>query len=129
MPGTYRLTIRKDFSASHQLRNYGGKCEHMHGHNFGVEVVVEGTQLDPDIDYLVDFGVLKKMTGEVLAALDHKHLNEVPPFDRCNPSSELLAKYIYGEMQSRLERAAPQVRVVEVSVSEKPQQRATYFES
>lgn len=129
MPGVYRLTIKKDFSASHQLRNYGGKCEHMHGHNFGVEVVVEGTKLDPKIEYLVDFGILKKMTKEVLGALDHKHLNEVPPFDKCNPSSELIAQYVYSQMKSRLADAAPQVRVVEVSISEKPQQRATYYEA
>lgn len=129
MPGTYRLTVTQEFCAAHQLRNFGGKCEQLHGHNFGVEVVVEGEKLDDKIDYLVDFGVLKKMTKRVLSALDHKHLNEVPPFDKCNPSSELIAKYIYDEMKTRLAEAAPQVRIVEVSVSEKPQQRATYFEA
>ena len=129
MPGVYRLTVKQEFSAAHQLRNFGGKCEHVHGHNFGVEVVVEGEKLDEKIEYLVDFGVLKRMTKEVLAALDHKHLNEVPPFDRCNPSSELIAKYVFEAMKTRLAEVAPQVRMVEVGISEKPQQRATYFEA
>ncbi|MGE4504813.1 MAG: 6-carboxytetrahydropterin synthase QueD [Desulfovibrionaceae bacterium] len=128
MAGTWKLTVRREFSASHQLRHYGGKCERMHGHNFGVEVVVEGERLDPDIEYLVDFGDLKRLTDEILARLDHRHLNETPPFDRVNPSSERIAEHVYTELAPRLAAVAPRVRLVEVSVSEKPQQRATYSE-
>jgi len=125
MPGKWRLTITQDFSSSHQLRNYGGKCENMHGHNFGVEVVVEGDKLDDRVHYLVDFKELKRQTKAVLERLDHKHLNEVPPFDEINPSSENLAMFIYGELKPAL---PAEVRLVEVSVSEKESSKATYWE-
>lgn len=122
----WRLKVRKDFSASHALRNYKGKCESLHGHNFGVEVVVEGERLDPEVEYVVDFGVLKKALTEAIAPLDHAHLNETPPFDRQNPSSENLARYVYQALLPGLEPLG--VRLVEVTVSEKQGQSATYYE-
>ncbi|MDD3311042.1 6-carboxytetrahydropterin synthase QueD [Pseudodesulfovibrio sp.] len=125
MSGKWRLTVTQDFSASHQLRNYGGKCEQMHGHNFGVEVVVEGSELEEKVQYLMDFKVLKRLTGEVLDKLDHHHLNEVDCFAEINPSSENLAMYIYRQLKGRL---PGNVRLVEVSVSEKSSSKATYWE-
>lgn len=125
MAGKWRLTITQDFSASHQLRNYGGKCENMHGHNFGVEVAVEGDKLDEKIHYLVDFKDIKKRTKAVLDQLDHKHINEVPPFTEINPSSENLAMFIYGELKDNMPE---NVRLAEVSVSEKDSSKATYWE-
>jgi len=125
MSGKWRLTVTQDFSASHQLRNYGGKCEQMHGHNFGVEVVVEGSELDEKVQYLMDFKQLKGLTNEVLDKLDHHHLNEVDCFAEINPSSENLAMYIYRQLKGRL---PANVRLVEVSVSEKPSSKATYWE-
>ncbi|WP_419786506.1 6-carboxytetrahydropterin synthase QueD [Pseudodesulfovibrio sp.] len=125
MPGKWRLAITQDFSASHQLRNYGGKCEQMHGHNFGVEVVVEGADLDEKVQYLMDFKALKRLTKEVLDKLDHHHLNEVECFTEINPSSENLAMFIYRQVKPRLPE---NVRLVEVSVSEKPSSKATYWE-
>lgn len=125
MPGKWKLTITQDFSSSHQLRNYGGKCENMHGHNFGVEVVVEGDKLDDRVQYLVDFKELKQRTKAVLDRLDHKHLNEVPPFDEINPSSENIAMFIYKELAPSM---PGEVRLVEVSVSEKDSSKATYWE-
>ena len=125
MPGKWKLTITQDFSSSHQLRNYGGKCENMHGHNFGVEVVVEGDKLDERVHYLVDFKELKQRTKDVLEQLDHKHLNEVPPFTEINPSSENLAMFVYRELAGNLPAS---VRLVEVSVSEKASSKATYWE-
>jgi len=125
MPGKWKLTITQDFSSSHQLRNYGGKCENMHGHNFGVEVAVEGDKLDDRVQYLVDFKELKRHTKAVLDKLDHKHLNEVPPFDEINPSSENIAMFIYKELKPTLPGS---VRLTEVSVSEKDSSKATYWE-
>ncbi|WP_432734783.1 6-carboxytetrahydropterin synthase QueD [Maridesulfovibrio sp. FT414] len=124
--GKWRLKVKKEFSAAHQLRNYGGKCENMHGHNFGVEVEVEGTQLDPRIEILMDFKELKKELGEVLDTLDHKHLNSVDYFEHRNPSSENIARYIYQEMKKRVE--SEHVRIVYASVSEKDSSVATYLE-
>lgn len=121
----WRLTVKLGFSAAHQLRNYGGKCERMHGHNFGVEVIVEGSKLDEKVEYLVDFKVLKNLTREILEELDHRHLNEHPFFVERNPSSENLSMFIYRELAGKL---PANVRLVEVSVSEKDAQKATYME-
>ncbi|QJB56498.1 6-carboxytetrahydropterin synthase QueD [Pseudodesulfovibrio sp. zrk46] len=125
MAGKWRLTITQDFSASHQLRNYGGKCENMHGHNFGVEVVVEGDKLDERVQYLVDFKDIKRRTKDVLERLDHKHLNEVECFIDINPSSENIAMFIYKELKGNMPE---NVTLAEVSVSEKDSSKATYWE-
>ncbi|MBG0775099.1 MAG: 6-carboxytetrahydropterin synthase QueD [Desulfovibrionaceae bacterium] len=120
----WRLTVRDDFAASHCLRNYGGKCEALHGHNFGVAVTVEGETLDADVEILVDFAVLKGALKEVLGELDHHHLNEVAPFDVQNPSSENMARHVFLRMEEKL--AGLPVRVLQATVSEKPAQSATY---
>ncbi len=124
--GKWRLKVKKDFSAAHQLRNYGGKCENMHGHNFGVEVEIEGDHLDSKVEILMDFKELKKELSEVLDTLDHKHLNSVEYFEHRNPSSENIARYIYLEMKKRVENE--HVRMVYASVSEKESSVASYFE-
>lgn len=128
MAGKWRLTIDEAFCASHQLRNYNGKCEHLHGHNFGVSVEVEGHELDPAVEILVDFGELKRLTREAVASLDHTHLNDLPAFTMHNPSSENISRHIYLEMKQRLKELAPHARLVSVSVSEKGSSRAMYLE-
>ena len=129
----WRLTVRDDFSAGHALRHYEGKCERMHGHNFAVELTVEGSQLAVGTAMLLDFKVLKKGLKAVLDALDHRLLNETPPFDRINPSSENLARHIWQGMQAHLTaHDDPQARLVRlhsVTVSEKGAQSATYLET
>ena len=121
----YRLTVTADFSAAHQLRHYQGKCERMHGHNFGVEAVVEGQALTPDTELLMDFKELKRLLNQVLEKLDHRLLNEVDCFAERNPSSENLARHVYTELAPKLPEG---VRLVEVSVSEKGSSKATYLE-
>lgn len=124
--GKWRLKVKKDFSAAHQLRNYCGKCEHLHGHNFGVEVEVEGDRLDDKVEILMDFKELKKELDEILKDLDHKNLSEVEFFKEKNPSSENLAFYIYRRLAERL--AGREVTLVSASVSEKESSVATYSE-
>lgn len=128
--GIWRLTVRSDFAAAHALRNYCGKCENMHGHNFAVEAVVEGDRLTPDTELVLDFKVLKQELKGVLELLDHKMLNEMPPFDVMNPSSENLSRFIYRHIAERLSgrEDANGVRVHAVTVSEKAAQSATYME-
>ncbi len=136
--GIWRLTVRSDFAAAHALRHYCGKCENMHGHNFAVEAVVEGSTLTPDTELVLDFKVLKHALADVLALLDHTMLNDVPPFDERNPSSENLARFIYRHLAKRLAQAPDGaiphaqdtrgVRVYSVTVSEKAAQSATYME-
>jgi len=124
--GIWRLTVTESFCASHCLRGYEGPCENLHGHNFGVEAVVEGERLDPKIEYLMDFKVLRGRLRTILAELDHRHLNDVPPFDGENPSSENLARHIYRLLEAALVGEA--VTLVNVSVSEKDASKATYME-
>ena len=122
----WRLAVRDEFSAAHALRHYQGKCEHMHGHNFFVEAVVQGETLQTGTEFLMDFSIIKKQLKQILETLDHKDLNTTPPFDRLNPSSENLSRYIF---QGLAPLVSPHgVRVYSVSVSEKGAQSATYFE-
>ena len=122
----WRLTVRGEFASAHALRHYQGKCESLHGHNYSVEMVVEGETLTPDTELVVDFTVLKKELRAELALIDHVNLNEFPPFDTVNPSSENLARYIYRNMKSRLTEMP--IRLYSVTVGETAMQSATYME-
>jgi 6-pyruvoyltetrahydropterin/6-carboxytetrahydropterin synthase len=125
--GVWRLIVTSEFSASHQLRHYGGKCENLHGHNFTVEAELEGTELHPSTGILMDFKELKSSLRSILETLDHKHLNEVAPFDSCNPSSELLAQYIFRRLRPLVEHTGIILR--SISVSEKESSKAVYTEA
>lgn len=121
----WRLTVRSEFCAAHALRHYRGKCEHLHGHNYGVKVSVEGSRLSEDTELLMDFGDLKNLLKQTLDELDHTMLNDIPPFDHSNPSSENLARHIWQKMAPHLPE---NVSLSEVTVAEKGIQSATYFE-
>jgi len=97
----FEIVIEETFAAGHALRNYRGKCENVHGHNYRCQVSVQGNQLD-SIGLLVDFVELKRVVHGVLDRLDHQWLNDFPPFDVLNPSAENMAKYIYDEVNSGL---------------------------
>ena len=122
----WSLRVSSDFSSSHQLLNYGGKCESLHGHNFLVEVEVKGKKLEPDTGMLMDFKELKNKLAGVLDELDHKHLNEHEYFRKINPSSENLAKFIYDRLKFLL--PGNKVELVWVMVAEKDSSRAYYRE-
>ncbi len=119
----YEVKIKTDFSAAHNLREVGGKCESLHGHNFTVEVVVQSDTLD-ESGMVIDFRLLKSRAKEVLDALDHKYLNELPFFRDLNPSSENLAAYIFDALSRQVDRGSR--RVSRVSVWESENSRATY---
>jgi len=122
----WRLTVRGEFASAHALRHYQGKCESLHGHNYAVEMVVEGETLTPDTELVVDFSILKKELRAELGLIDHVNLNEYPPFDTVNPSSENLARYLYRRMKARLSEMP--VRLYSLTVGETAMQSATYME-
>ncbi|MBZ5581975.1 MAG: 6-carboxytetrahydropterin synthase QueD [Acidobacteriia bacterium] len=97
----FEVTIEETFAAGHALRNYHGKCENVHGHNYRCQVTLQGERLDA-IGLLVDFVELKRVVHEVLDRMDHQWLNDFPPFDSLNPSAENMAKYIYDEVSAGL---------------------------
>jgi 6-pyruvoyltetrahydropterin/6-carboxytetrahydropterin synthase len=106
------------------LRGYKGKCENLHGHNYKIEIYARGSELD-HIGLLVDFGELKEAADEVVAYLDHRNINELPPFDEeLNPSAENLARYILERVASRV--GDDRVNVYKVRCFETPTSVATY---
>ncbi len=97
----FELLIQDQFSAAHNLREYKGKCEKLHGHNWRVDLRLEGDRLD-NKGMVLDFKEGKRILAEALEPFDHTYLNEVPPFDRLNPSSENLARVIAEAVAKRL---------------------------
>lgn len=122
----WRLTVRSEFCAAHALRHYEGKCENPHGHNFAVEVVVEGEKLSAQTEIVLDFKVIKTELKKVLEQLDHHDLNLTPPFDSLNPSSENIARFIWQQLSPLV--IPHGVHLHAVTVSEKAAQSATYME-
>ena len=119
----YEVKIKADFSAAHNLRTGGGKCESLHGHNFIVEVAVESESLGEG-EMVIDFRLLKGKTKSILETLDHRYLNELPFFAEANPTSENLATYIFGELSRQIDQGSR--RVSWVSVWESETSQATY---
>lgn len=120
----FEVTIEQTFAAGHALRNYHGKCENVHGHNYRCQLTVEGSQLD-ETGLLMDFVLLKKALQCVIDRLDHTWLNDFPPFDELNPSAENIAKYIYDEVTKGI-RANADVRLGSVRLWETDTSSATY---
>ena len=115
----YEIKIRSSFSAAHNLRNYHGKCENLHGHNWKVEAVFAYDMLDKD-GLAVDFKDAKSMLKKVLEEFDHSYLNKTGAFKRVNPTSENIAKFIYDKLQDK------DRHIYSVSVWENDNSCATY---
>lgn len=126
---TYDLRVVTEFSSAHVLRGYAGACERVHGHNFRVEVVVRAHELD-HLGMGLDFRELLRLTEEITAELDHRLLNEVPPFDEVNPTAENLAAHIYRRLARSLldTPVAERVRVHSITVHENDRISARYHE-
>ena len=119
----YQISVEQHFDAAHFLRGYQGKCEALHGHRFRAVVKVNASGVD-DTGMAYDFIVLKQHLGDILSRFDHTCLNDVPPFDRINPSSENIAATIYNELQPKLAGAPVSISCVEVW--ESPQSGVAY---
>ena len=119
----FEISVEYAFSAGHALRGYKGKCENVHGHNYKVGVTVAGDQLN-SIGLLMDFVDLRAAIKALVERLDHRFLNDLPPFDRLNPSAENLAKYFCDELQPQLRPHG--LRVEALTVWETDTTSATY---
>lgn len=119
----YELTIIANFSSAHCIRGYEGACENLHGHNWKVEVTVRSSVLDR-LGMVMDFKAIKAMTREAVDRLDHRYLNEVPPFDVINATAENLAKHLFDEISASL--GVPGVKVASVKVWESETAAASY---
>ena len=96
-----RLIKAFDFEAAHWWPCFpdGHKCRRLHGHSFKVEVIVEG-ECPEGQGYLMDYGDIKAAIAPVRDRLDHYCLNEIEGLE--NPTSEVLARWIYRELQPAL---------------------------
>src|SRR6201994_1118035 len=97
----FEVTVQAGFSSGHYLRNYRGKCENPHGHNYKVLVTLAGDELD-EAGLLLDFKLLKQVLRPTVDYLDHQMINDLDPFTTLNPSAENLAKYFYQETVKQL---------------------------
>ena len=124
----YELTVERGFSSGHYLRNYKGKCENPHGHNYKVKITLRGESLD-HAGLLLDFRDLKLVMHPVIDRLDHQMLNDLDPFTTINPSAENLAKYFYDETNRQLaEMTGGRVHVKDCTIYETDTTTATYYE-
>lgn len=122
----YELKIISQFAAAHQLREFHGACENLHGHNWKVEVHVQGAKLGNE-GILLDFREIKQAAKEAVDELDHRFLNEVDAFENINPSSENIARHIFERLSKKLN--GKDVRVSKITVWESDNASASFTEA
>ncbi|MDR0549192.1 MAG: 6-carboxytetrahydropterin synthase QueD [Deltaproteobacteria bacterium] len=123
----FELKVTSRFAAAHNLREFHGRCENLHGHNWFVEVRVTAKELDRT-GLVIDFGVLKKLLNETLDLVDHKYLNELEYFKVDNVSSENIARFIFNQMAPQISAASDnRVKLTSVSAWENESSCATYI--
>ncbi len=120
----YTVAIELPFSAAHQLRFVNGEKEPLHGHNWRVKVEVSTSSLDSQ-GLVIDFERLKRETKGILQRLDYTFINEVPPFDKINPSAENIAFHIYQELVKALK--TDPICIEKVTVWETEDAQASYI--
>jgi 6-pyruvoyltetrahydropterin/6-carboxytetrahydropterin synthase len=124
----YELTVEAGFSSGHYLRNYHGRCENPHGHNYKVRVTLVGASLDA-AGLLLDFKMLKQVMRPVIDRIDHQMLNDLEPFTTLNPSAENIAHYFYQQTNEKLAgMTSGRVRVKECTIWETDTTSATFYE-
>jgi 6-pyruvoyltetrahydropterin/6-carboxytetrahydropterin synthase len=121
----FELCVQTHFSAAHHLVGYEGNCAQPHGHNWSVQVHVSCRKLNA-VGIAIDFRELKASISNVIQELDHADLNTLPAFADLNPSSELIAQYIYRTVASRMNGL--DVRITKVVLGETPSYSVTYSE-
>ncbi|HBE03241.1 MAG: 6-carboxytetrahydropterin synthase QueD [Spirochaetes bacterium GWF1_41_5] len=118
----YKIAVQGNFSSAHNLRNYHGQCEKLHGHNWKVEVQCRADALDSS-GMLLDFRILKEKLNQVLKEIDHCYLNEQKAFLSVNPTAENIAGFIYKQLKTGVPLLS---RVI---IWESENSRAEYCES
>jgi 6-pyruvoyltetrahydropterin/6-carboxytetrahydropterin synthase len=121
----FEVSVDDSFAAAHNLRNYKGKCENLHGHNYKVRVTLAGKELD-STGLLYDFVHLKQVIQSVIRSLDHQYLNELKPFDAINPSAENIAKHIFDETSRQMKSTPNGAGISAITVWESDVTAATY---
>ena len=122
------VKVKTYFSSAHNLRNYKGSCEMLHGHNWVVEASFKGSRLD-ETGMLFDFRRARKWLTEIIEELDHKYLNDLPQFKDINPTSENISKYIFVSLRDKLRaEQVSDVSVANITIWENERSAASYEE-
>lgn len=122
----YTLKIEGTFEAAHRIIGHSGKCDRLHGHSWRVEVQVCGTKQDA-LGMVIDFKYLKEALAGILNEMDHHYLNELPSFQKQNPTAENLSRVIYEALKAQVHNW-PEVQLRAVTVWESPTASVTYTE-
>ena len=117
----YQIKVKANFSAAHNLENYHGKCEHLHGHNWNVEAVFKYEELCKD-GMAIDFKIAKKLVKDVAEKLDHAYLNKLAILKKINPTSENIARFIYDKVKVKNKN------IYSIAIWENDNSCATYLE-
>ncbi len=120
----FELLIETDFSAAHNLREYKGQCERLHGHNWKVLVVLKSEKLDK-LGMVIDFREAKRIIEEIINRFDHAYLNDTEDFKTLNPTTENLSQILYKELKGVLPAG---VTVERVTTWESDHCGAVYYE-
>lgn len=118
----YELCVESVFAAAHFLREYEGKCENLHGHNWKIEMRLRGEKLGPG-EMLIDFKKAREILNGVLERFDHRYLNELDEFTETNPTTENLARILFEAIGAELPKG---VRVSRVTCWESDHCGASY---
>ncbi len=147
----FRICKTFEIETGHMLSKHPGKCRFPHGHSRKVEIVMEADELDAS-GMVCDFSTIKKALTALLEAWDHALLintddpqftffratygDRVIPFEKTDPTSEVMARAIFEELKRRLAEAAlnpatrpalqPGVRIKRVRVTETSTSWAEY---
>ena len=119
----YTLKVKSGFSAAHFLKDYKGKCENIHGHNWDVQIEIRGEKLD-NYGLLIDFRDLKNELKGILETFDHKLINDIDYFKDKNPSCENISRSIFEALEDKFKKF--NIELSEVTVWETPDSSASY---
>jgi 6-pyruvoyltetrahydropterin/6-carboxytetrahydropterin synthase len=119
----YRVTVTARFEAAHNLVDYPGGPEPLHGHSYRVDAVLENEKLQ-QYDLAIDFVAASRVLAAIAKELDYKYINEHPDFAGRNTSAENIARWFAEKLESS--GVLGWTRVAEVTVWEGPENRATY---
>lgn len=117
----YELTVERVFCAAHAIV-INGRREPVHGHNWRVRLTVSGRELDSN-GLLCDFHALERVLDNVIGRYNNANLNEIPPFDRINPTAEAVARTIGEQVLPKLPRG---VNLTRLALTEAPGCEATW---
>lgn len=122
----FEIEVSAAFEAAHFIEGYAGKCARLHGHNWTVEAIIRGEELD-ELGMLVDFKILKAELKKILDDFDHRFLNELETFAQENPTAENIARKIYQRLAAS-EIFSGSTKLHAVKVHESPNSCVTYYE-